>query len=53
MERNERIYVPPKRGPLPRKYRLGLDRPNYNWWHLGIAVAALAAVTAGVWVVLP
>jgi len=31
MDRSERIYIAPKRGRLPRKPRLGLDRPAYTW----------------------
>jgi Tfp pilus assembly protein PilN len=27
MERNDRIYVPPKRGPLPWRYQ---ERPLFN-----------------------
>lgn len=49
-----RIYVAPKREALPRRrYRMGLDRPQYNWWHLAGALTAAVVITVGVWAVWP
>lgn len=40
---SERIYIP------PRKTRLGLDMPRYQWRHVGYLLLACAAVSAVVW----
>lgn len=52
MERNERIYIPKVRGPLPRKYRLGLDRPNYNWRAVSYLLIGCTIITGIVWLVM-
>lgn len=39
MNVNDRIYI-------PRKPRLGLDRPNYHWRRLGWLFLACALVSA-------
>lgn len=49
MEKSDRIYVAPKRGQLPRKYRLGLDRPNYNWRALSYVLLGCAVITGLIW----
>lgn len=51
MERNERVYIPPPkpRGPLPRKYRLGLDPVPWNWRQVSIVLFALAVVMGLAW----
>lgn len=43
MIESERIYIQPKRT------RLGLDRPNYQWRHLGIFCLIGCAITAAIW----
>lgn len=53
MERNERIYIPPKERDLPRRYRMGLDRPQYNWRHVGAAIGCVVALTGVIWWVWP
>lgn len=47
-----RIYVAPKRGTLPYRYRMGLDRPNYNWWHVALGLGCVMALTVVIWWVL-
>lgn len=42
-----KIYVDP-----PRMPRLGLDRPNYHWRHIGWLLAGCAAACGVVWMVL-
>lgn len=46
MIESERIHIPPKRT------RLGLDRPDYRWRHLGFVLLALSLVSGAVWLVL-
>lgn len=31
---------------IPKKARLGLDRPQYNWKHISIAMAVAAVLMA-------
>lgn len=43
---NLKIHVAPKRT------RLGLDRPDYRWRHLGFLLLGCALVSLAVWLVL-
>jgi hypothetical protein len=52
MDTKDRIYVAPKRGQLPYRYRMGLDRPNYNWRHASIAITVCALIGIIAWLVL-
>lgn len=45
IDRSGRIYVPPKRGPLPRKYREQLDDPKRAWRRVAWVLLGCAAVT--------
>lgn len=38
----------PKRG----RNRMGLDRPNYNWHHVGAAIGCVIVLTGVIWWVL-
>jgi hypothetical protein len=52
IDRSGRIYVPPKRGPLPRKYREGFDDPKRAWRRLAWVLLGCAIVTGEIWLLL-
>jgi hypothetical protein len=54
IDRNGQIYIPPKRGQLPRRYRGDLeDTPQRHWRRLAWALLGCAIVSGLIWRRLP
>lgn len=49
MTPTDRIHIPPKRGRIPRKYRLGLDPPSYRWRAICWVLLGCAALSGMIW----